>query len=35
MVIELNKLYNCNCFDLMLSMKEKSIDFIIADLPYG
>lgn len=33
--IKLTTLYNADCFDIFSSIKDKSIDCIIADLPYG
>lgn len=32
--MEYNKCYNTNCFNIMKEMKDKSIDFILTDIPY-
>ena len=32
---EVNKLYNGDCLELMQDIRDKSIDAIITDLPYG
>lgn len=29
------QLYNGDCFDVMKTLKDKSVDFILCDLPYG
>ena len=34
-MIELNKIYNEDCLELMKGIPDKSIDMILADLPYG
>lgn len=34
-MIELNKLYNCDCMELMAQIPDRSIDTVICDLPYG
>ncbi|MCK4968659.1 MAG: site-specific DNA-methyltransferase, partial [Candidatus Aenigmarchaeota archaeon] len=33
--MELNKIYNGDCLKLMSNIKDKSIDMILCDLPYG
>lgn len=33
--MELNKIYNGDCLELMNDIKDKSIDMILCDLPYG
>jgi len=33
--MELNKIYQGDCLDVMKDMEDKSIDMILADLPYG
>ena len=33
--IEINKIYNEDCLEGMKRIKDKSIDMILADLPYG
>jgi len=35
MNIELNKIYHGDCLEVMKSIKDKSIDMILCDLPYG
>ena len=35
MNIEKNKLYNCDCMQLMKEMPDKYIDLAIVDPPYG
>lgn len=37
MKLEINKVYNCDCLELMKQMKEQGIvaDWLIADPPYG
>ena len=34
-MIEINKIYNADCLELMQEIPDKSIDCIICDLPYG
>ena len=34
-MLELNKIYLGNCFNLFPNIKDKSIDLILADLPFG
>lgn len=36
-MLEINKVYNCDCIDLMRAMKQQGIvaDWLIADPPYG
>lgn len=34
-VFELNKIYNMDCIEGMAMIKDKSIDMILCDLPYG
>lgn len=34
-MIELNKIYNLDCVDLMKLMEKESVDLICADPPYG
>lgn len=31
---ELDKIYNCDCLDLLQSMPDKCVDFICTDPPY-
>lgn len=33
--MELNKIYNQDCLDGMKTIKDKSVDMILCDLPYG
>ena len=33
-MIELNKIYNCDCLGLLQSMPDKCVDFICTDPPY-
>lgn len=33
--LEINKVYNCECIEGMSKIKDKSIDMILCDLPYG
>ena len=33
-MIELDKIYNCDCIDLLQSMPDKCVDFICTDPPY-
>ena len=33
--LELNKIYNGDCLDLMNRIPDKSVNLILADLPYG
>ena len=35
MTLELNKVYCADCLDLMREIEDKSVDMILADLPYG
>lgn len=32
--METNKCYNIDCFEIMKEMKDKSVDFILTDIPY-
>ena len=34
-MLELNKIYQGDCLELMQSIDDKSIDMILCDLPYG
>lgn len=34
-MLEINKIYNADCLELMKEIDDKSIDCIICDLPYG
>ena len=34
-MIELNKLYNCDCMDLMAQIPDKYFELAIVDPPYG
>ena len=34
-MIEINKIYNGNCLELMKEIEDKSVDMILCDLPYG
>jgi len=34
-MVELNKIYNCDCFDGMKDIPDGSVDMILCDLPYG
>ena len=34
-MLEINKIYNEDCFEGMKKIDDKSIDFILADLPYN
>ena len=34
-MIELNKLYNGDCLEVMKEIADKSVDMILCDLPYG
>ena len=33
--MEINKIYNGDCLELMKEIPDKSIDMILCDLPYG
>lgn len=33
--VELNKAYNCDCYDFMKSIPDNSIDLLLTDPPYG
>jgi len=33
--IEINTIYNCDCLEAMRLMKDKSIDLVLTDPPYG
>lgn len=33
--IELNSIYNCDCLDAMRLMKDKCVDLVLTDPPYG
>ena len=33
--LEINKVYHMDCLDGMKLIKDKSIDMILCDLPYG
>ena len=34
-MIELNKLYNCDCMELMKEIPDKYFELAIVDPPYG
>lgn len=34
-MLEINKIYNADCLELMKDIDDKSVDCIICDLPYG
>jgi len=34
-MLEINKIYNADCLELMKEIPDKSIDMILCDLPYG
>lgn len=34
-MIELNKLYNCDCMELMSQIPDKFFELAIVDPPYG
>lgn len=34
-MLELDKLYHGDCFDVMKDIEDKSVDMILCDLPYG
>ena len=34
-MLEINKIYQGNCLEVMKKIDDKSIDMILADLPYG
>jgi DNA modification methylase len=34
-MLEVNKIYNADCLELMKDIPDKSIDMILCDLPYG
>lgn len=34
-MIELNKLYNCDCMELMAQIPDKYFELAIVDPPYG
>ena len=34
-MIEVNKIYNADCMDMLKHLPDKCIDAIICDLPYG
>ncbi len=34
-MLEINKIYNGDCLELMKDIDDKSIDMILCDLPYG
>ena len=34
-MIELNKIYNADCLELMKEIPDKSIDLVLTDPPYG
>ena len=34
-MLEINKLYQGDCLEVMKNIDDKSIDMILADLPYG
>ena len=34
-MLEINKIYQGDCLELMQSIDDKSIDMILCDLPYG
>lgn len=33
--MEVNKIYNINCFNYMKDLEDKCMDFILTDIPYG
>ena len=35
MTLELNKIYQGDCLEVMKKIEDKSVDMILADLPYG
>lgn len=34
-MIELNKLYNCDCMELMTQIPDKYFELAVVDPPYG
>ena len=34
-MLEINRIYNKDCFEGMQEIEDNSIDLIVADLPYG
>ena len=34
-MVELNKIYQGDCLELMKQIEDKSVDMILCDLPYG
>ena len=34
-MLEINKLYQGDCLEVMKNINDKSIDLILCDLPYG
>ena len=34
-MLEINKIYNGDCLEVMKEIDDKSIDMILCDLPYG
>lgn len=32
---KMTELYNCDCIEYMKGMEEKSVDFVLTDIPYG
>ena len=34
-MLEVNRIYNADCMDILKELPDKSIDCIICDLPYG
>lgn len=35
MTVELNKIYNMDCLDYFLLLKDESVDMLFVDLPFG
>lgn len=35
LIMEINKIYNCNCIDGLKSLKDKSLDLVITSPPYN
>lgn len=34
-ITDMGKLYNADCFDIMKTLPDKSVNMILTDLPYG
>ena len=34
-MLEINKIYNADCLELMKEIPDKSIDLVLTDPPYG